>query len=58
MPKATGRHITICSPYEQQNYIKRNEKKIYFLDHTVPEARFFKRIVLFSSNILWTLDLF
>lgn len=27
MPKATGRHITICSPYEQQNYIKRNEKK-------------------------------
>ena len=48
MPKATGRHITICSPYEQQNYIKRNEKKkIYFLDHTVPEARFFKRIVLF-----------
>lgn len=36
-------------------------KKNYLLDHTIPEAHFilfFKRILLFSSIIVWTLDLF
>lgn len=58
MPRATGRHTPSAVHMNSRITLREMKKKIYLLDHTVREAQFFKRIVLFSSNILWTLDLF